>query len=637
MNGTHWNKGIGLIMLLVMLATLSCTAHASGVHKATPDRFEAYLPGGMVTAYEHESAGELRITIDDLKTDWGRAMLYGYDSSAVDVDIRIEGPADAAYYVLTSGEEGDETERIEELNEWDKEDYIEGSLAANGMTVAQCVNEYRAVMPWAEENYLYIRWFNEDKEEIQTEKLHVSVSHTQSKGVHAPVYTILPELIQPDRNSADVLRASADDGVVTYVVAVQEKEKGNHARPGVVTGVSVPEGAVACKRLSLYEGDCELEIVNGMISVETEIPRKGIDRCTYGLEFLDQGGEVISCGLLTVQFVTAEMEPWPSYVDRFKPVPSDKLLVEIGGASGVAMPYENGMLSYDYARLADTPQAIESGEINVRVEPHPQAKYVKVAYVGGGEGLLGRREDEEESFSEALEWADEAAAVRGPVEVIRCPALNGFDMANGPTLYVPTVPTNLDAGMAYILFWFKSKEAVQNDDPCEVWWFAETSEPFVKAIEKEAVLSEEQMGELDGGAVIISDKNWIMVTELLLSDAADKQHYELRLIDGNGMPVNLDKEHVVYLPYPPGGSFEDGRVYTLRHYLPDGRVIPVELTPTKKGLRFKTASFSPFVLAWEAASQTAQLPQTGDDSSIGVWISLLILCAAVCVGRRVYA
>lgn len=229
-----------------------------------------------------------------------------------------------------------------------------------------------------------------------------------------------------------------------------------------------------------------------------------------------------------------------------------------------------------------------------------------------------------------------AENVDGPVLVGQWPILRSLHTYDGVTLFVPTVPTDLDSGMVYIFYWYDSEESLKENQPSEVWWFAEKSAPYIKVTENKARKTETSLPDHLSGAIVIGEENWIVVTESYLQEGENAQHYELRLTDANGNTISPGRNTVVYLPYPDGLSYDDAVTYMLRHYdEKGGSEIVTTLTPTAIGLRFETESFSPFVLQWEeqpgAADAPVQgiddLPETGDTSSV-VPLLLLILSAS---------
>lgn len=617
---------------LMLLLCVSSAASAGGVQNVPKDRISVRMPVGM-EAQIHTEDGLLHLTIDSRKTDWGRVLLQGSDPSFADVVAGIKAPADAVRYVLECGSKNDENDVLQWLDDYAPEDYQDGVLAENGQMVAECVNDLRIVMPYKESTYLYVRWFDAENTEVRTEKLHFTTAHTMSQGIYAPLYQIHSEAILPNCGSQSGVTAEAQAGKVTYTCT----RKPTSSNEEILTGVRVPEGTKTCNLVSLYDGGKSLSIVNGMVQIATAYPWTGAKKATFGLEFLDEHGDLLDCGLLSVQHQTTEMSPWPTYIESWKTVPQDKLQLTISGNSGVRMPYDQGILSYDFVQIAEDTQTLQDSDVSIRIVPPQNAKYVRQNACGGIEGLLGVHPYGKQETDDIMKWMD-AEAVDGAVSVGQWPILRSLHTYDGVTLFVPTVPTDLDSGMAYVFYWYDSQESLEQNQPFEVWWFAEKSAPYIKVTENKARKTETSLPDHLSGAVVIGEENWIVVTESYLQEGENSQLYELRLTDENGNTISPGRNTVVYLPYPNGLSFDDAVTYTLRHYdAKGGSEIVTMLTPTAIGLRFEADSFSPFVLQWEEqpVPATDDLPETGDTSSVVPWLLLILSASAlVCLMRR---
>lgn len=617
----HHGRRMCTAAFLMLFLCVGSAASAGNVQNVTKDRISVCMPDGMV-AQIHTEDGLLHLTIDSRKTDWGRVLLQGNDPSYADVVTGIRAPAGAVRYVLVCGSENDDDDVLGWL---DEADCKEGVLAKTGQQVAECVNDLRIVMPYNESTYLYVRWFDDQGKEVCTEKLHFTSAHTMSQGIYAPLYQIHSEAILPNCGSQSGVTAKVQTGMVTYTCT----RKPTSTSERILTGVRVPEGTKTCNLVSLYDVSKSLPIENGMVQIATDYPWTGAKKATFGLEFLDENGNLLDCGLLSVQHQTTEMFPWPAYIESWEPVLQDNLQLTISGNSGVRMPYKQGILSYDFAQIAEDTQTLEDSDVSICVIPPPNAKYVRQNACGGLEGLLGVHSYGQQETDDIMKWMD-AEAVDGAVSVGQWPILRSLHTYDGVTLFVPTVPTDLDSGMVYILYWYDSEESLKENQPLAVWWFAERSAPYIKVTENRARKTETSLPDHLSGAIVIGEENWIVVTESYLQEGENAQHYELRLTDENGNTVSPGRNTVVYLPYPDGLSYDDAVTYTLRHYDANGgSEIVTTLTPTAIGLRFEADSFSPFVLQWEEqlVPATDDLPETGDTSSV-VPLLMMILSAS---------
>ena len=107
-------------------------------------------------------------------------------------------------------------------------------------------------------------------------------------------------------------------------------------------------------------------------------------------------------------------------------------------------------------------------------------------------------------------------------------------------------------------------------------------------------------------------------------------------IDGlEGIVIpSLSREVTVDLKIPAGLQ-KEGRVYTMLHYS-GGKASALETTGTKDTVSFKTASFSPYALAYKDAAGSSALaadgnaaPKTGDGTGAAGAMGMMLLAAAV--------
>lgn len=86
--------------------------------------------------------------------------------------------------------------------------------------------------------------------------------------------------------------------------------------------------------------------------------------------------------------------------------------------------------------------------------------------------MLGVFKDGGADANEIIQWMD-TETVGSSVSVGEWPVLQTLNMYDGVTLFIPTIPTNLDAGLVYYFYWYEDEAALDQNRPSEIWWFAE--------------------------------------------------------------------------------------------------------------------------------------------------------------------
>lgn len=107
--------------------------------------------------------------------------------------------------------------------------------------------------------------------------------------------------------------------------------------------------------------------------------------------------------------------------------------------------------------------------------------------------------------------------------------------------------------------------------------------------------------------------------------------YNVSLINQNGDELELPDGCIICFPYPKGLDENSNNKYRIiiHHYADNGKTEIFksengDIEFAKQGLCIRVSSFSPFEITWEEQSEV-DLPQTGDNSHIALWLTLLML------------
>lgn len=207
-----------------------------------------------------------------------------------------------------------------------------------------------------------------------------------------------------------------------------------------------------------------------------------------------------------------------------------------------------------------------------------------------------------------------------------------FNRTKVEGVYVYTV-NNTEVTFADIVIfqWYdENKEIIKGE------YFYLIKEPYVK-ISKTEALTEDPTEAVEKPTIVISDSatgkvvtNGVLKTEMPLQNAVDPNsdtrylYMKLTYIDeSTGLEVEPGTEGaVVYLAYPDGMTYEQAQGYTFKlyHYTDENHVTHEEmkLEATPYGLRFKTTSFSPFLLEWTPAASSPSHNESGGLSGVNI-------------------
>lgn len=140
-----------IVMTILLLCVFST---ASAWTNVPEERIILQAPTGLSFSNIKKAYGELRISIDTRYSDWSRAMIENGDTSSVDIMFGIKAPsAEAMYCVSECGMSMDDSDLVleegclEELEQFDDQNM---PFVSNGTIVAQCICDYRIVVPCSE-------------------------------------------------------------------------------------------------------------------------------------------------------------------------------------------------------------------------------------------------------------------------------------------------------------------------------------------------------------------------------------------------------------------------------------------------------------------------------------------------------
>lgn len=352
--------------------------------------------------------------------------------------------------------------------------------------------------------------------------------------------------------------------------------------------------------------------------------------------WLDADNKIIKTERITISNCpTGAGVPWQKH---WAPIDSKRINVQDNGLTSF-FSYDNGgklLFKVDEnnagALDVDKVDKLSQNELIYEITPPKEAKYFRMS--GQHSPLY------DSSFADSTkEWLE-----KQPFE--NCVFENGaakpyyysfgklFNRTRVEGVYVYTVNNTQVTFADIVIFqWYdaEGKLIKVGDKEKEGEYFYLVKNPYVRTVETDA-LSTDPTAPVTNPTLVASDSKGkeVLRAEIPLQEDVDQnsntkyQYIKLTYIDKEtGLEVEPGTEGAdVYLPYPEGMTYEQAQGYTfkLTHYTDENHVTheEMELEATPLGLKFKTNSFSPFLLEWTPAASSPSHNESGGLSGVNI-------------------
>lgn len=207
------------------------------------------------------------------------------------------------------------------------------SALAEGIATAILDMDY--VVPQDVSNVIYVRWYDSDQNILSTQKLNVSITHTQKQAFTAKTFIgAAAERIIPASGDG-VTPLERKDGAVAYCVPTPGTE--------VKTLVKAPDGAAQYAVYGNMKGnasDNAMPLADGFAEV-TLYSSDMVFTSTQTIWFFDADEKLLEVVTVSITMQPeAEMKVWPAYTDAFT-VKKDQLeIVNDAASMGYTYTYD---------------------------------------------------------------------------------------------------------------------------------------------------------------------------------------------------------------------------------------------------------------------------------------------------------
>ena len=634
-------KSLALALALIMVMGCMSFAAAEGEQE-----FTAF--GGEVTLSKTEG-GEETITIDSTNPvatvtldygsftakDWEEAFYNCGEDNGIYLTARFTLPnGEKKYFKSLYNADAADDDCLEFLKNMKYMDDEENSFGV-GLEIAGVRYDGNNIIitpKSCRESVLIKRQDNEGNDHFHRVTFDVNVSFS-GQGIKLTNASPANDRVKFDTQAGT--NGSYSDGTVRYMLA---DDFGYNTNGKTFTKLVRPSDNA---KKATVNGEPATIGADNAIELEVEARNNQSMTEAFTVCWLDEGGNTIKTERITISNCPTGAEtPWQKHwapIDRGRIKVQDQRL-----ASFFSYDKDNGKLLFKVdennagALDVDKVDKLSQNELIYEITPPKEAKYFKMS--GQHSPLYDTYFAEStKQWLDSTELKDLEKEENGELKPYYCFFDELFNRTKVEGVYVYTV-NNTEVTFADIVIfqWYDKDEKLIEVNGKDGECFYLIKEPYVK-ISKTEALTEDPTEAVEKPTIVISNsatgevvKKRVLKTEMPLQNAVDPNsdtrylYMKLTYIDENtGLEVEPGTEGaVVYIAYPDGMTYEQAQGYTFKlyHYTDENHVTHEEmkLEATPLGLKFKTNSFSPFLLEWTPAASSPSHNESGGLSGVNI-------------------
>ena len=633
-------KSLALALALIMVMGCMSFAAAEGEQE-----FTAF--GGEVTLSKTEG-GEETITIDSTNPvatvtldygsftakDWEEAFYNCGEDNGIYLTARFTLPnGEKKYFKSLYNADAADDDCLEFLKNMKYMDDEENSFGV-GLEIAGVRYDGNNIIitPKSCRESVLIKWQdNEGNDHFHRVTFDVTVSFS-GHGIKLTNASPANDRVKFDTQAG--ANGSYSDGTVRYMLG----EGFNYVSNTTTTTKLIHPSTDATR--ATVNGK-EVNIVDNAIELTVDARNDQSMTEAFTVCWLDNEDNTVKTERITISNCpTGAGVPWQKH---WAPIDSGRIKVQDQRlASFFSYDKDNGKLLFKVdennagALDVDKVDKLSQNELIYEITPPKEAKYFKMS--GQHSPLYDTYFAEStKQWLDSTELKDLEKEENGELKPYYCFFDELFNRTKVEGVYVYTV-NNTEVTFADIVIfqWYDKDEKLIEVNGKDGECFYLIKEPYVK-ISKTEALTEDPTEAVEKPTIVISNsatgevvKKRVLKTEMPLQNAVDPNsdtrylYMKLTYIDENtGLEVEPGTEGaVVYLAYPDGMTYEQAQGYTFKlyHYTDENHVTHEEmkLEATPLGLKFKTNSFSPFLLEWTPAASSPSHNESGGLSGVNI-------------------
>lgn len=633
--------------LTLCLALCAAGALCAEIAKVPKERMTAgleMLPGLVEGKNVHvkRENGELEIDIQVNQVDWQQVLTYGYNAESGYVfafpGIKNPGTVNGKAVTKQLGfgtNAGTPDSEVLDFLEMDEQaaggsynDAGEGFF--NGWEFGQYSEAENLFAPQAlEDGGLVCRWYDEDGNELLTERMKVTIKLTGKRTLNVGLEGVDRSRISahPEDSIEDKLEISIGNGAVRVLAEDAVSQNIEKVRFHIAPPTGLKASDLGCRYRQNPSDEMKEDedfARRGYLRLDLRMP--GLR--SYTIEWYDkESGRTERIERVTFTMVDKAEHPWPGYsyagYPALTPVLGENLIVNdttreaLGKQLGIDVTYGvkgDGILHFAPSdELLEKSIAISECFFRYGVKAPANAVYYSENHMSAGD-IFGY----DEQFMEDQDVYLRQPKRRKPVpadRVVKC--RSGYapvreHKGDGDTrVFMPTEMTGEFAGGVTTLYWYD-----ENGNFLSAEYFVERQDPFV------ITYRERELHQLPSGRIELprlhieglrNDHPYMLCIDCYPQEGENSYYYELYLMDGEkNERLTLDefraRENIrdewldLYLPYQGEYAMGSGVNYIVRHYNEKGGCDEYTdessgnfiLEETAQGLKLRVKSLSPF-------------------------------------------
>lgn len=643
-----WYSGEGGNEFLVGTDTLKVSVRPEGYYSFTP-----YDTPVVIEKYDGTQANitpkdgflptaSVELNYDLTKEQWEEVFYKYGEDNRIFLPLWFYLPGSAKDYFKIenfgneSGSEDDDLQMLKDAQYFNvnlndgKDGYKDYKYFHEGLVIAQVKYEGNNVIiePQSGKVSWLIKWLD-DKNVDHFHRVTFDVKVSSGEGIKLTNASPADNRVIFDGHAG--VKGSYSDGTVRY-----EIEGGfqydNDGKGNTITGLVKPGNAT---RATVNGKKVDISKTDNAIKLELEARNNQSMTEAFTVCWLDEDNKIIKTERITISNCpTGAGVPWQNY---WAPIDSKRINVQDKNLTNF-FSYDDGKLLFKVDNNnagtlnADKLNELSQNELIYEITPPEGAAYFKMS---------GQHSPIYDTYfaDSTKQWLKEQPFENcvfdenGAAKPYYYSFGKLFNRTQVEGMYVYTVNnTQVTFADMLVFQWYdENGNLIKIGEEKNGEYLYLIKEPYVKISETKALsLTETPKKAVEEPTIVVSDAegNEILRAEIPIQKAVNPNsntkylYMKLKYIDTTtGLEVEPGaKDAVVYLAYPDGMTYDNFKDYTVRltHYTDENHVkhenVTLEATPI--GLKFKTDSFSPFLLEWTPKGSSSSSSSSGGSGGL---------------------